>query len=67
MRKPVPGYRYFECENVDCNTSWRYATRDCHSPSGEHCDSCGEFCHPETAEPHPEWETDENGNLLRVE
>lgn len=64
MRKPVPGYRYFECENGECDFTWREHTRDCHSPSGEHCIVCGEFCIPVDNEDRMEWSTDKSGNLV---
>ena len=64
MRKPVPGFRFFECEDEDCDFKWRVATRDCESPSGAHCEACGDFCYPVDCEPHLEWKTDENGNMF---
>lgn len=64
MRRPVPGYRHFRCD--ECDHSWQEPTRDCLSPSGEFCpvDGCGEFNHPISCEKHPEWPTDRHGNLL---
>lgn len=61
-RKPVPGYRTFEC--AACLNTWKEKTRDCQSPSGENCPRCDEFVSPCEFEPHPEWPTDKSGNLL---
>lgn len=62
MRKPIPGYRYFECDM--CGTEWKTPTRDHTSPSGEHCISCD---NPNSVSP---WSSepvalplDANGNL----
>lgn len=64
MRRPIPGYRMFQCEA--CANQWQEATRDCHSPSGEHCpdEDCMEFTSPSGHAEHPEWPTDASGNLL---
>jgi hypothetical protein len=56
-----PGWRFFQCE---CRYSWVDKSRDCTSPSGEDCPSCHEFVSPYKNEPHYEWPTDRNGNLL---
>jgi hypothetical protein len=60
-RKPVPGFSFFACD--ECGETMQIATRDCLSPSGEHC-GCGEFLHPNGCEEHPEWPADSCGNLL---
>ena len=62
MRKPVPGYRFFQCE--ECSEVWNERSRDCLSPSGEHCFNCQDFTIPYDHKEHPEWETDPSGNLL---
>lgn len=64
MRRPVPGYRRFVCD--ECDHEWWEPTRDCRSPSGEFCpvEDCGAFAHPHGAEAHPEWSTDRSGNLV---
>jgi hypothetical protein len=64
LRRPVPGYRTFRC--TECNHQWQEPTRDCHSPSGEHCpdEDCMEFTAPCDYEEHPEWTTDASGNLV---
>lgn len=63
MRTPIPGYRYFECE--ECGTDWRTATRDHQSPSGEHCPNCD---NPNTMSPMDsvavELPVDNHGNLV---
>lgn len=58
-----PGWRYFACEG--CSLTWREKTRDYTSPSGVSCrgGDCFEFCSPIGSEPHPEWPTDQSGNL----
>lgn len=62
-RRPVQGERHFECES--CAAAWSEKTRDCLSPSGEHCANCGDFCAPHAATPRPEWDTDNAGNLAK--
>ncbi|MET2951740.1 hypothetical protein ABXV18_27040 [Vibrio owensii] len=37
------GIRFFSCG--ECGQAWSEASRDCLSPSGDHCD-CGEYVHP---------------------
>lgn len=41
------GIRWFVCE--ECNCNWSEPTRDCYSPSGEHCINCDEYCSPNVA------------------
>lgn len=62
MRKIVSGYRIFKCDNCLLEVKW--PTRDCHSPSGEHCPECLNFIHPSGHEEHSEWPKDASGNLL---
>jgi hypothetical protein len=64
LRRLIPGYRMFVCEY--CGNPWQEPSRDCHSPSGEHCpdEVCVEFNSPSGYEEHPEWPTDASGNLL---
>jgi len=61
-RKPISGYRHFECE--DCGAKWREKSRDCHSPSGEHCPHCASFCPLDESEERLGWEKDAQGNLI---
>lgn len=65
MRKIIPGWRYFECE--ECNEQWRSKCRDCYSSSCEFCLTCDEQCEPYKYESRPEWPVDEFGNLLEDE
>jgi len=62
MRKIVPGWRFFGCE--ECSHMWQEKCRDCESPSGEYCDICHGYCHHYESEPHPEWLVDTSGNLI---
>lgn len=43
-RNAVPGTRFFRCD--ECNHHWDDNIRDCLTPSGEHCERCGDFVHP---------------------
>ena len=61
QRKPIPGFRFFECP--DCDNKWKEKTRDCHSPSCETCE-CGTDCHPVDYLEVPELEVDKSGNLI---
>ena len=68
MRKPIPGYSFFEC--CECGNHWKSKTRDCTSPSIETCYNCdeheGDFpidLMPYTREIDLNLETDEYGNL----
>ena len=71
MRKPVPGMRFFKCD--ECGYEWKEPSRDCLSPSGEPCqnpdgDECeaqyyGALESPYKVEEHPEWPTS-HGNLI---
>lgn len=62
------GYRYFRCDN--CETEWKEKTRDAESPSGSPCPN--EKCNaqyyglewPVEFTKHPEWQTDQSGNLV---
>lgn len=60
MRKPVPGWRVFECEA--CGALFEEASRDCLSPSGEPCD-CGEWLAPVGHREDPLLPVDSAGNL----
>lgn len=71
MRKIIPGYRFFYCD--DCNHTWREACRDVESPSGSCCEKCLESEDSHVAvHPigpcgwayHPEWPVDKSGNLI---
>lgn len=62
VKQPRQGYRVFDCDV--CHFSARWPTRDCHSPSGEHCPECGQWMIPIEYEPHPEWPVDQSGNLI---
>lgn len=55
------GWRFFMCE--DCGKDWKLATRDCFSPSGESCPSCGSWAFPHASKLDPELSCDELGNL----
>ena len=61
MREVIPGYRLFIC---DCGNSWEEKCRDAQTPSIEMCDKCGEEISPDGYVLHPEWLTDESGNLI---
>lgn len=61
-RRPIPGYRFFVCD--ECGHKEKIPTRDCHSPSGEDCRECGCWMGVDKLEEHPEWPTDGSGNLL---
>ncbi|GAA4652359.1 hypothetical protein GCM10023116_46430 [Kistimonas scapharcae] len=52
-RKAVPGIRFFVCD--ECGEIWWDKTRDCLSPSGDHCpnDDCGDFTRPVANHPQP--------------
>src|SRR6478672_10012545 len=60
QRKPIPGVRFFHCDN--CDGRWSERSRDCHSPSVDTC-TCGMDCQPVDLEEHPEWAVDKSGNL----
>lgn len=60
MRKLVPGYRYFRCD--ECGKEWREECRDHASPSGSDC-GCGGFVHPWNSEP-ADLPVDTFGNLI---
>lgn len=64
MRKPVPGKRFFKCD--ECNHEWIEPCRDCLSPSGSTCpnEDCYSFTSPDDYQKHPEWPTD-CGNLIK--
>lgn len=55
------GYRLFECNN--CHLEVKWPSRDCFSPSVEHCPECLEPMHPHDNEPRPDWPVDSAGNL----
>jgi hypothetical protein len=56
------GWRYFRCES--CELTYREPSRDCGSPSGIACDSCGDWLTPEDAQPDASLPFDEQtGNL----
>lgn len=68
MRKPIPGFRFFECD--ECGRKWKSESRDCLSPSGEICENqdCesieyGVLTSPYSYEERPEWPTN-CGNLI---
>lgn len=65
MRTPVPGYRYFECD--DCGQRWRTPTRDCYSPSAEFCDDCDGATTTLYNQEPADLPVDANGNLLIAE
>jgi hypothetical protein len=56
----IPGYRFFECSE---GHEWEDRSRDYRSPSADHCPECGDIGEYRGGEPHPEWETDQFGNL----
>lgn len=62
MRKPIPGWQIFACE--DCGRVWLASTRDHLSPSGENCADCGSWVHPTDTRSDTSLETDSSGNLL---
>jgi len=66
MRKIIPGWRYFLCE--DCNYIWREKCRDVESPSQSSCissdEECVNSCEPVGWAYHPEWPIDKSGNLI---
>lgn len=41
------GVRFFICE--ECGHEWLEASRYCFSPSGDHCEECGDFTPPDRA------------------
>lgn len=57
----MQGYRYFTCEV--CGSTYKLATRDHCSPSGENCMVCQDFMRPEDSEPASGLPVDANGNL----
>lgn len=63
-----PGFRLFACDF--CDFTWKDASRDCTSFSGEPCpnseceDGPGYLFCPIGYERHPEWPMDKFGNLL---
>lgn len=68
MRRPIPGYRFFEC--YECGNQWKQKTRDCKSPSNETCHNYDEHPHgipidvpPYDYEIDGNLETDHSGNL----
>ena len=60
MRKPIPGWRVFECDA--CGALFEEASRDCLSPSGEPC-GCGEWLAPVGHREDPRLPVDSAGNL----
>lgn len=62
LRKPIPGFRYFHCD--ECNRRFWHKTRDCLSPSNETCPECFADVSPHDREEHPEWLIDKSGNLV---
>lgn len=65
MRSPRCGYRLFTCPA--CLFIAKWPSRDCYSPSIEHCPECSEPIYPHGYELHPEWPVDAAGNLIRQE
>ena len=68
LRKPVPGKTFFECD--ECGHKWWEPSRDCKSMSGSDCPNTSQdhvynFASPVSYEEHPEWPTDNSGNLLK--
>lgn len=61
-RKPIAGYRFYDCE--ECGHSGKQKTRDCHSPSHELCEKCNSEASITGSEEHPEWPVDKSGNLV---
>lgn len=65
---PYCGYRFFKCD--DCHRTWKEKCRDAETPSGSPCPSeeCNSRCYgtipPIKNEKHPEWKTDQFGNLI---
>ena len=63
------GYRHFQCDadgddGVSCHRAWREATRDCFSPSGENCPTCGAWVFPHRSEPDATLPVDRMGNIV---
>jgi hypothetical protein len=65
MRKIIPGFRFFFCE--DCDLFWYEKCRDCHSPSNSSCEKCYTPIEPDEYKEHPEWKVDVGGNLIEDE
>lgn len=64
LKKPSrAGWRAFTCP--DCNDTWKEATRDCFSPSGENCPKCGGWAMPSERYLDSALKTDNMGNLLK--
>ena len=61
QRKPVAGWRHFEC--CECEHQWREKSRDHQSPSGSNCPKCGEWEFPYTSNSDETIKTDPFGNL----
>ena len=61
VRKVVPGYRYFRCE--DCGMTWREPCRDHQTPSGSDCPNCQAFTRPHRSA-LADLPVDEFGNLI---
>lgn len=64
MIRPVPGWRLFQC--AECGDTRWVASRDCMSPSGDDCRSCGNWLSP--LEQSVDWdlERDSSGNLKKL-
>jgi hypothetical protein len=61
-RKPIAGWRQFEC--CECEHNWREETRDHKSPSGSNCPKCGEWEFPYASNSDATMKTDPFGNLI---
>lgn len=55
------GWRSFQC--TECSHTWRWASRDAKSPSGENCPNCDEWCTPYNHVIDPSIPCDSSGNL----
>lgn len=62
--RPRTGYRYFKCDELDCNYYWSEESRDCLSPSSEVCPKCHSLIYPHAYTEHP-LNVDMNGNLIK--